>query len=131
VGVVGSYRQLLRNGPLARLLIGEFVSSVGDWLYLVALVVVVYRETQDPVVLGIVGAARLLPYLLLSIPAGIISDRFDRRLVLLVSDLARAACMFVLAFLVATGAPILPVARAGSGSSSPGCCWRRGVPAPP
>src|SRR5215207_1066710 len=108
--VLRTYRELLRNGPLARLLIGEFVSSIGDWLYLVALVVVVYRETQDPIALGIVGAARLLPYLVLSIPAGIISDRFDRRLVLLVSDLARAGCMLVLAILVSTGAPILPIA---------------------
>lgn len=109
-GVAGTYRQLLRNGPLTRLLLGEFVSSVGDWLYLVALVVVVYRETQDPVILGIVGAARLLPYVVLSIPAGIISDRFDRRLVLLVSDLGRAACMILLAILVSTGASIFPIA---------------------
>ena len=43
----------------------------------------------------------MLPYILLSIPAGVIADRFDRRLVLLSSDLARAACMVVLAGLVA------------------------------
>ena len=104
--VLRTYRELLRNGPLARLLIGEFVSSIGDWLYLVALVVLVYRETQDPIILGIVGAVRMLPYLFLSIPAGIITDRFDRRYVLLVSDLARAACMVVLAILVASDGPL-------------------------
>ena len=86
------------------------MSSIGDWLYLVALVVLVYRETQDPVLLGIIGAARLLPYVLLSIPAGIIGDRFDRRMVLLVSDLARAGCMVLLAILVSSGAPIAVVA---------------------
>ena len=102
-----TYRELLRNRPLSRLLLGEFVSSIGDWLYLVALVVLVYRETHDPVVLGLIGAARLIPYVVLSIPAGIISDRFDRRHVLLVSDLARAACMLVLAWLVLVHAPIL------------------------
>jgi len=101
-----TYRELLRNGPLARLLIGEFVSSIGDWLYLVALVVLVYRETEDPIILGIVGALRMLPYIFLSIPAGIITDRFDRRYVLLVSDLARAACMVVLAILVASDGPL-------------------------
>ncbi|HET7827937.1 MAG TPA: MFS transporter [Candidatus Limnocylindrales bacterium] len=101
-----TYRELLRNGPLARLLIGEFVSSIGDWLYLVALVVLVYQETQDPIMLGIVGAARMLPYIFLSIPAGIITDRFDRRYVLLVSDLARGACMLVLAALVASHGPL-------------------------
>lgn len=105
-----TYRQLLRNRPLSRLLFGEFVSSIGDWLYLVALVVLVYRETQDPFILGIVGAARLLPYVFLSIPAGIISDRFDRRLVLLVSDLVRGACMVILAGLVIVGADIVLVA---------------------
>ena len=104
--VLRTYRELLRNGPLARLLIGEFVSSIGDWLYLVALVVLVYRETEDPIILGIVGAVRMLPYIFLSIPAGIITDRFDRRYVLLVSDLARAACMVVLAILVANNGPL-------------------------
>ncbi|HEY6569999.1 MAG TPA: MFS transporter, partial [Candidatus Limnocylindrales bacterium] len=57
-----------------------------------------------------VGAARMLPYILLSIPAGIISDRFDRRLVLLTTDLARAACMLVMAWIVATGGPLWAVA---------------------
>jgi MFS family permease len=104
--VLRTYRELLRNGPLARLLIGEFVSSIGDWLYLVALVVLVYRETEDPIILGIVGAVRMLPYIFLSIPAGIITDRFDRRYVLLVSDLARGACMLVLAVLVASHGPL-------------------------
>ena len=106
MGVISTYRQLLRNRPQARLLIGEFVSSIGDWLYLVALVVLVYRETEDPVLLGIVGAARLLPYVLLSIPAGIVGDRFDRRYVLLVSDLVRAGCMVVLAVLVSVDGPL-------------------------
>ena len=110
MGVVSTYRQLLRNGPLARLLIGEFVSSIGDWLYLVALVVLVYRETEDPVLLGIVGAARLLPYVFLSIPAGIVGDRFDRRYVLLVSDLVRAVCMVVLAVLVSIDGPLWSIA---------------------
>src|SRR5262249_9123506 len=110
VGVVETYRGLLRNGPLTRLLAGEVVSWVRAWLYLVALVVLVYRETGDPIVLGIVGAARLLPYIVLSIPAGAIADRFDRRLVLLASDLARAACMLVMAALVAFGWSIWLVA---------------------
>lgn len=110
MGVAATYRQLLRNRPLARLLLGEFVSSVGDWLYLVALVVLVYRETGDPVLLGIIGAVRMLPYIFLSIPAGIITDRFDRRLVLLVSDIARGLCMLVLAALVLVDGPLWSIA---------------------
>ena len=104
--VVASYRQLLGNGPLTRLLIGEFISGIGNWLYLVALVVIVYQASGDPVLLGIVGAARVLPYVLLSIPAGMIADRFDRRYVLLTSDLVRAFCIIVLAWLAATDGPV-------------------------
>lgn len=106
MGALAGYRRLLDNRPLSRLLAGEFVSSVGDWLYLVALLIVVYRESEDTVLLGIVGAARVLPYVLLSIPAGIVADRYDRRLVLLVTDVARGALMLVLAWLVATNAPV-------------------------
>ena len=86
------------------------MSSIGDWLYLVALVVLVYEQTQDPVILGIVGAARMLPYIVLSIPAGVIADRFDRRMVLLVSDLARAVCMVVMGVLVALDGPLVLIA---------------------
>ena len=106
IAVLRAYRLLLRNRPLARLLGGEFVSSIGDWLYLVAILILVYEVSRDPVVLGIVGAARVLPYVFLSIPAGIMADRFDRRLILLVTDVARGLLMLVMAALVAANAPV-------------------------
>lgn len=96
--VIAAYRRVLNNGPLARLLVGEFVSSIGDWLYLVALLVVIWNETNgDAVILGLVGAARIVPYILLSVPAGIVADRFDRRLVLLSTDVARGVIMLLIA----------------------------------
>ena len=109
IAVLRAYRLLLRNGPLARLLAGEFVSSIGDWLYLVAILILVYEVSQDPLVLGIVGAARVLPYVVLSIPAGILADRYDRRLILLVTDVARGALMLVMAALVAADAPVVTI----------------------
>jgi MFS family permease len=104
--VIDAYRRVLRNGPLTRLLIGEFVSSIGDWLYLVALLVVIWDLTNDPLVLGIVGAARILPYIVLSIPAGIVADRVDRRLVLLVTDVIRGVIMLAIAGVVFAGLPV-------------------------
>jgi MFS family permease len=98
-----------RNRALARLLGGEFVSGIGDWLYLVAVLVVVYADSNSPVLLGIVGAARILPYVLLSVPAGIVADRFDRRLVLLVTDVARGILMVLLAVAVIVDAPTLVI----------------------
>jgi MFS family permease len=102
-----AYRQLLRNRNLARLLFGEFVSGIGDWLYLVAILIVIYAETKSAVLLGLMGAARILPYVILSVPAGFVVDHFDRRMVLLVTDIARGVLMLVLAGLVVIDAPVL------------------------
>ncbi len=104
--VLRAYRSLWVDRALMRLLAGEFISSIGDWLYLVALLVVVYERSADPVLLGIVGAARVLPYVVLSVPAGIAADRYDRRLVLLATDVARGAIMLALAALVALDGPL-------------------------
>ncbi|HYI66469.1 MAG TPA: MFS transporter [Candidatus Limnocylindrales bacterium] len=98
-----------RNRALARLLAGEFISGIGDWLYLVAVLVVVYAESNSAVLLGVVGAARILPYVLLSVPAGIVADRFDRRMVLLVTDVARGILMLVLVAAVMLGAPTIVI----------------------
>ena len=95
--MIAAYRTIAGNRNLLRLFTGEFVSNIGDWLYLVALLVVVYRESSDPFLLGVIGGARIIPYVLLSVPAGIVVDRYDRRLVLIVTDLIRGLAMIGLA----------------------------------
>jgi len=109
MGSLASYRRVFANPALARLMVGEFVSSIGDWLYLVALLVVVYNSGASPVVLGIVGAARIVPYILLSVPAGIVADRYDRRLILIGTDLARGVIMLALTALTLVNGPIIAV----------------------
>jgi MFS family permease len=109
LGTLATYRRVLGNSALTRLLAGEFVSSIGDWLYLVALLVVVYQRSNSAALLGVVGAARVLPYVLLSVPAGIVVDRFDRRMVLLVTDIARGTVMLGLAALVWFNASLVAI----------------------
>lgn len=110
VSLARTYLDLFRRKPaLLRLLTGEFVSGIGDWLYLVAVLVVVYADSNSPVLLGIVGAARIVPYVLLSVPAGIVADRFDRRMVLLVTDVARGVLMLGLVAAVVLEAPTLVI----------------------
>jgi MFS family permease len=104
-----AYRRVFANSRLARLMAGEFISSVGDWLYMVAMLIVVYEQSHDPLALGLVGAARIAPYLILSVPAGIVADRFDRRLILLATDVSRGVLQIVLAILVLTNAPVLSI----------------------
>jgi MFS family permease len=107
--IVAAYRGVLRNPALVRLLIGEFVSSIGDWLYLVAIMILVYTATESAAWLGIIGAVRILPYVLLSLPAGFAADRFDRRLILIWTDIARGVIMLAIAAMVFFDGPILIV----------------------
>lgn len=106
--VLAPYEAISGNRPLARFLASEFVSSIGDWLYLVAMLVVV-AESSDAVVLGIVGGARVLPYVLLSGVGGVLADRYDRRRILIATDLARGGLMVALAAAIAVEAPIAVV----------------------
>lgn len=110
MGLVRTYRDLFRRSPaLARLLFGEFVSGIGDWLYLIAILVIIYAESNSPLLLGVVGAARILPYVLLSVPAGMVADRFDRRMVLLVTDVARGVLMLALVAAVMLDASVIVI----------------------
>jgi predicted MFS family arabinose efflux permease len=110
MGILRTYLDLFRRNPsLRRLLVGEFISGIGDWLYLVAILVVVYAETGSAVLLGVLGAARILPYIVLSVPAGIVVDRYDRRLVLLITDVARGVLMLMLAGVVLIDAPVVAI----------------------
>jgi MFS family permease len=121
--LVEPYSAVRGNTFLSRFLISEFVSSIGDWLYLVALLVVI-AEVADPVVLGLVGAARVLPYVLLSGIGGLLADRFDRRAILISTDLARGVLMLALAaaiwFTAPVAAIVVLVVLAACGSSIAG-----------
>jgi MFS family permease len=105
-----AWRGLLSNRPLTRLLLGEFVSGIGDSLYFVAIFVVIHRESGDAALLGLFGALRMVPYVLFAVPAGVVADRFDRRLVLLASDLWRGSMMVGMALLLAAHADVRWVA---------------------
>ena len=110
MGGLRVYRDLLANRPLTRLLAGEFISGIGDWLYIVAIFVVIYRESGDAALVGLFGGLRLVPYILLSIPAGLVADRYERRLVLLASDIGRGTIMVLLTILIVVNGPIWAIA---------------------
>ncbi|MEE8421914.1 MAG: MFS transporter, partial [Dehalococcoidia bacterium] len=58
---------------------------------------------RSPIWLGVVGLASALPTIVLSVPAGIVADRFDTRRVLVFSQSLTAVLTFALATLIVTG----------------------------
>jgi MFS family permease len=88
---------LLRNVRFLQLWAGQGISFVGDAVSMVALVVLVTQITGSASAVGGALVARLLPTLASPL-AGVLTDRLDRRAVLITSDLARAVLVLGMVF---------------------------------
>src|SRR5579885_1366619 len=60
--LLGPYAALAGNHNLAWLFGGQVVSSFGDWLYVTALIVLVYNLSHSATLAALLTAVRLLPY---------------------------------------------------------------------
>ena len=83
------------------------ISTFGDWLYNIVLLAWIYDRTGSGAWVAAASIARIAPVILFSLSAGDVADRYDRRRVMIVSDALRAAAMFALAVVAATGGPPL------------------------
>ena len=66
--------------------LGQLVSVTGLWMQTVAQGWLILQLTGSPFVLGLAAAARSVPVLLLVIPAGIAADRFDKRRIIITTN---------------------------------------------
>jgi len=89
----------LRHRQFRVFWLGQAVSVTGLWMQTMALSWLVYRLTDSPFYLGLLAAARFGPSLVLSPVAGVVTDRFPRRDLLIgtqAASLAQAATLAVL-----------------------------------
>jgi MFS family permease len=93
----------LRHREFRLLWIGMSTSLVGNGVLLVALAWQVYELSGAPAAMSAVGVALSLPQVVTLLVGGVVSDRFDPRRVMLVSDLVRCAAMATLAALSVSG----------------------------
>ncbi len=86
------------------LMIGTLVSNTAFWMYQVAVGWLALQMTDSAFFVGMAGFAGGIPLLLVSLPAGVIIDRFDRRTVLMSAQVGVMLVAMLFAFLVATDA---------------------------
>lgn len=84
--------------------VGQAVSVTGTWMQTVAQSWLLYRLTDSPLALGFLAAARFGPSLFLSPVAGVLTDRFRRRTIVVLTQAASLVQASVLAALTLAGA---------------------------
>jgi DHA3 family macrolide efflux protein-like MFS transporter len=82
---------------------GQLISVLASSMTQFALTIWAYRETGSATALGIVNTAFILPFLLLAPIAGVMVDRYNRKLMMMVSDLAAVLATVGLLIIHATG----------------------------
>lgn len=98
-----AYRLLLKNRNFRRWFVASFVSSLGDWMGFVALPILVagfFAAGSRPALfaLGGVMMARLLPSVLFGPISGVLADRYDRKTLIVTTDLVRFGLFVAIAF---------------------------------
>lgn len=82
---------------------GLIVSNIGSWMQMVGQGWLVLQLTNSPFWLGMVAFARAVPMIGLSLVAGVVSDRMDRRKLLLTTQTTAASLALLLAVLTSSG----------------------------
>ena len=91
------------------LIASSWTSNLGDGIALAAGPLLVASQTRSPLLVAMAVLLQQLPWLLFGLPAGALSDRLDRRLVVVVVDLVRSAVLALLCVAIVTGAVSVPV----------------------
>ena len=100
-------RSLRESKPFRRLWVGQLISLVGRQITTVAVPFQVYALTRSALAVGLLGIVQAVPLICGSIGGGAIADHFDRRRVLIVTQLGLASCSALLALGAFIGHPWL------------------------
>jgi MFS family permease len=89
------------------LFIGSFIATLGEQMINIALGWELYDRTGSALVLGFVGLVQIIPVFLLSLPAGYVADRFNRKRIVILSLLLLALASIGLTYLSYIRGPLL------------------------
>ena len=113
VGFLKSVSEALGSADLRRLQVAWASSSIGGWVFFIALAVYAY-DAGGTIAVGVAALARMVPAGLAAPLAGLLADRCSRRDVLLAATAGRAVVVAAVAGAVAAGAPLALVLALGA-----------------
>ncbi len=107
------------GGAYRRLLAASTVSNLGDGIGTLAYPWLASAVTRNPLLISLVVVVQRLPWLVFSLPAGVVADRYDRARVMMLANLVRAGLTLVVAATVLTRQDTLPGPDELQAGSSP------------
>ena len=96
----------LRYRDFQLLLTGRFLTSFGNEMLSFPIGWELWLRTHQALVLGIVGLVQVIPVILFSLPAGHVADQYNRKRIVLITELFLALCVLGLGWLSYTQGPI-------------------------
>jgi len=97
----------LRNQDFRLLLTGRFITSFGNEMLSFAIGWELWLRTHQAFVLGMVGLVQVIPVILLSLPAGHVADQYNRKRIVLITELFLGLCVLGLGWLSYTRGPLV------------------------
>ena len=89
---------ILNNKSLLFLLTARISTSIAFQMLSVAVGWQIYSITQMPIYLGLVGLVQFLPMVLLTLVVGYVADRYNRKLIICLSQIVESIGIFLLAY---------------------------------
>jgi len=96
----------LRFRDFRLLLVGRFITSLGDQMVSFAIGWELWLRTRDELALGLVGLVQVIPVILFSLPAGHVADQHNRKRIILVTQSLLVLCVLGLALLSFVEGPL-------------------------
>ncbi|SHH86976.1 MFS transporter [Marivita hallyeonensis] len=105
---------MVRNPQFSRFILASGVTNLADGIAVVVWAWVATMLTRDPFLVALMPVALRLPWFLFALPAGIVTDRVNRKTLILTMDILRAAAFGVAAILVYVSLPFDPPTDEGT-----------------
>ena len=83
-------KPLIKNRNFILLMSGQLVSTFGSSLSQIVIPLLILTIYKSPGLAGILGGIETLPYLAFSLIAGVVTDRWNKKIVMMVSEIIRA-----------------------------------------
>lgn len=83
--------------------LGQIVSVLASGMTTFAFTIYMYQQTHSATAMGFVQVAYITPFLIMSPIAGVMVDRYDRKIMMMVSDIAGGLASLIMLILYATG----------------------------